>query len=112
MLLETFGKHVNWCSDCLPPADSVFQIAAHEVVVAVPKKLYEYCPRARFFRVACDVARVIVVAFEGESGPYRRTSRRHDFSRGQQVQLCDRLKRTALMFFPLARFIASLLTVA
>lgn len=60
-------------------ADSVFQIAAHEKVVPV-KKLYEYCEIAReILKGDYAVGRVIARPFEGDF-PFRRTSRRHDFS--------------------------------
>ena len=60
-------------------ADSVFQIAAHESVVPV-EQLYEYCEIAReLCQGAYGVGRVIARPFEGE-WPYRRTSRRHDYS--------------------------------
>lgn len=60
-------------------ADSVFQIAAHEQTVP-PEQLYEYCKIAR--NILCGdyaVGRVIARPFEGEY-PFKRTSRRHDFS--------------------------------
>ncbi len=61
-------------------ADSVFQIAAHEEVVPL-EKLYEYCKIAREILVGEHaVGRVIARPFIGESGNYRRTSNRHDFS--------------------------------
>jgi len=60
-------------------ADSVFQIAAHESVVPV-EQLYEYCRIAReMLQGDLGVGRVIARPFEGE-WPYKRTSRRHDFS--------------------------------
>ncbi len=60
-------------------ADSVFQIAAHESVVP-PAELYAYCRIARSLLVGkYGVGRVIARPFEGE-WPFRRTSRRHDFS--------------------------------
>lgn len=60
-------------------ADSVFQIAAHESVVP-PELLYEYCRIARRILVGKHGAgRVIARPFEGE-WPFKRTSRRHDFS--------------------------------
>ena len=60
-------------------ADSVFQIAAHESVVP-PELLYEYCRIARKILVGKHGAgRVIARPFEGE-WPFKRTSRRHDFS--------------------------------
>ncbi len=61
-------------------ADSVFQIAAHEDVVPV-ETLYEYCEMARKILVGKHgVGRVIARPFVGESGNYKRTPRRHDFS--------------------------------
>ena len=61
-------------------ADSVFQIAAHEDVVP-PEKLYEYCRIARGILVGEHaVGRVIARPFIGESGSYKRTANRHDFS--------------------------------
>ena len=60
-------------------ADSVFQIAAHEDIV-MPEALYEYCRVAReMLQGDLGVGRVIARPFEGEY-PFRRTSRRHDFS--------------------------------
>ncbi len=61
-------------------ADSVFQIAAHESLVP-PETLYEYCRAARKILTGkYGVARVIARPFEGTSGHYTRTTRRHDFS--------------------------------
>jgi phosphopentomutase len=61
-------------------ADSVFQIAAHEGVVPVDE-LYGACRIAREqLHGENAVGRVIARPFEGESGDYRRTPRRHDFS--------------------------------
>ncbi len=60
-------------------ADSVFQIAAHEDIVPV-EELYRYCEIAREILVGKhSVGRVIARPFEGEY-PFKRTSRRHDFS--------------------------------
>ncbi len=61
-------------------ADSVFQIAAHEEVVPL-EELYNYCRIAREILVGeHGVGRVIARPFVGESGNYKRTSNRHDFS--------------------------------
>lgn len=61
-------------------ADSVFQIAAHEDIVPL-EQLYNYCRIARKLLVGeHGVGRVIARPFIGESGSYRRTSNRHDFS--------------------------------
>lgn len=60
-------------------ADSVFQIAAHEDYVSVPK-LYEYCEIARdILKGEYGVGRVIARPFNGDY-PYTRTANRHDFS--------------------------------
>ncbi len=61
-------------------ADSVFQIAAHEDIVPL-EQLYDYCRIAREILVGeHGVGRVIARPFVGESGNYKRTSNRHDFS--------------------------------
>jgi phosphopentomutase len=66
-------------------ADSVFQVAAHEEVVPL-EELYAACERALAIRVTIDgadcplVARAIARPFTGESGAYRRTAHRRDFS--------------------------------
>ena len=61
-------------------ADSVFQIAAHEDIVPL-EELYNYCRIAREILVGeHGVGRVIARPFIGESGNYKRTSNRHDFS--------------------------------
>jgi len=59
--------------------DSVFQIAAHEDVIAVPE-LYRMCEIARKLLDGPNrVGRVIARPFTGASGDYRRTERRHDY---------------------------------
>lgn len=61
-------------------ADSVFQVAAHEEVVPL-EELYRACAAARAMLVAPhNVSRVIARPFVGESGSYRRTANRRDFS--------------------------------
>ena len=62
-------------------ADSVFQLAAHEAVIA-PEVLYEMCSAARSLLVGdWAVGRVIARPFEGTGkGVFRRTERRKDFS--------------------------------
>ena len=74
-------------------ADSVFQIAAHEDIVPV-EELYRYCEIAREILVGeHGVGRVIARPFEGESGAYRRTPRRHDYSLlPPSVNMLDQLK--------------------
>jgi phosphopentomutase len=61
--------------------DSVFQIAAHERVISLPR-LYEICQKTRD-KVAVGehlVGRVIARPFVGVSGQYVRTANRRDFA--------------------------------
>lgn len=61
-------------------ADSVFQIAAHEEVIPLPR-LYEICEKAReLLKGKYAVGRVIARPFTGTSGSYKRTANRRDFS--------------------------------
>lgn len=60
-------------------ADSVFQIAAHEDTVPLPR-LYAACEVARRLLDPYHVARVIARPFVGVPGDYRRTYNRRDFS--------------------------------
>lgn len=61
-------------------ADSVFQIAAHEEIIA-PERLYEMCRTARKILQGKDAcARVIARPFAGTAGSFVRTSNRRDFS--------------------------------
>lgn len=61
-------------------ADSVFQIAAHEDIIPVPR-LYEYCKIARRILTGKhNVARVIARPFIGKPGDFTRTANRKDFS--------------------------------
>lgn len=61
-------------------ADSVFQIAAHEDIIPI-ERLYEMCRIARNMLIdEHAVGRVIARPFIGESGKYKRTSNRRDFS--------------------------------
>jgi phosphopentomutase len=69
------GKPIVYTS-----ADSVFQIAAHEGVIPVPR-LYEICEKARtMLRGEHEVGRVIARPFEGEPGAFSRTGNRHDYA--------------------------------
>lgn len=78
-------------------ADSVFQIAAHEDVVPL-EQLYEYCKIARkLLQGKHGVGRVIARPFVGESGNYKRTANRHDFSlEPPKTTLLDVLKESGL----------------
>ena len=82
--IET-GKLIIYTS-----SDSVFQIAAHESVVAVDE-LYRFCEIAR--ELLCGdnaVGRVIARPFTGEYPDYIRTSNRHDYAlEAPSATLCD-----------------------
>lgn len=61
-------------------ADSVFQIAAHEDIIPI-ERLYEMCRIARNMLIGEHaLGRVIARPFTGETGKYKRTSNRRDFS--------------------------------
>jgi phosphopentomutase len=69
------GKPIVYTS-----ADSVFQIAAHEEVIALPK-LYEICETARrILDGQHEVGRVIARPFLGRPGSFFRTENRHDYA--------------------------------
>jgi phosphopentomutase len=69
------GKPIVYTS-----ADSVFQIAAHEQVIPVPR-LYEICETARkILRGRHEVGRVIARPFLGSPGAFYRTENRHDYA--------------------------------
>jgi phosphopentomutase len=69
------GKPIVYTS-----ADSVFQIAAHEGIIPVPR-LYELCETARAILQGADqVGRVIARPFIGEPGSFTRTENRHDYA--------------------------------
>lgn len=78
---ELGNKHVNTGYPIIyTSADSVFQIAAHEDVIPVPR-LYEICEIAReILRGEHEVARVIARPFVKDGNKYVRTSNRHDYS--------------------------------
>src|ERR687883_193208 len=69
------GKPIVYTS-----ADSVFQVAAHEEVVPLPR-LYEICETARsILRGEHEVGRVIARPFVGRPGAFKRTENRHDYA--------------------------------
>ncbi|MGH9729750.1 MAG: phosphopentomutase [Candidatus Acidiferrales bacterium] len=68
------------CPIVYTSGDSVFQIATHEDVIAVPE-LYKMCEIARkLLDGPHRVGRVIARPFTGTPGNYRRTERRHDYA--------------------------------
>ena len=68
------GKPILYTS-----ADSVLQIAAHEEVIPI-ERLYTICKAARKHADAARIGRVIARPFNGASGSFKRTARRHDYS--------------------------------
>lgn len=68
------GKPIIYTS-----GDSVFQIAAHENIIAI-EKLYELCEIARELVDPYNVGRVIARPFIGEKSDYHRTANRKDYS--------------------------------
>ena len=81
-VIQRFGDEHVRTGDLIvyTSADSVFQIAAHEEVVPL-EQLYEYCRIARAqLKGKHGVGRVIARPFVGESGAYKRTANRHDYS--------------------------------
>ncbi|HLM56746.1 MAG TPA: phosphopentomutase [Pyrinomonadaceae bacterium] len=69
------GKPIVYTS-----ADSVFQIAAHEEIISVPR-LYEICEAARrILSGEHEVGRVIARPFVGDPGSFKRTENRHDYA--------------------------------
>ncbi len=85
-------------------ADSVFQIAAHEDVVAVDT-LYEYCKTAReILKGENAVGRVIARPFEGKYPNFRRTANRHDFSlEPPKETLLDALKENGKTVYAIGK---------
>ena len=86
------GKPIVYTS-----ADSVFQIAAHEDIVAVPE-LYRWCEIAyELAGKGMGVGRVIARPFIGSPGAFRRTANRRDFALTPPSRtLLDHLKDAAL----------------
>ncbi len=80
-VLEQLGdEHVRTGKPILyTSADSVLQIAAHEQVIPI-ERLYAICKAARKQADAARIGRVIARPFTGESGSFKRTARRHDYS--------------------------------
>lgn len=81
-IIEELGiDHINTGKPIVyTSADSVFQIAAHEDIIAV-EELYDMCRKARnILQGKHSVGRVIARPFIGEPGNFERTDRREDFS--------------------------------
>ena len=80
-ILEELGAdHVRTGNPILyTSADSVLQIAAHEEIMPL-RRLYEICEVARRHADKFRIGRVIARPFDGASGSFRRSARRHDYS--------------------------------
>jgi phosphopentomutase len=78
-------------------ADSVFQVAAHEDIIPVPR-LYEICGIARSMLTGeHGVGRVIARPFVGSKGSFVRTERRKDFSmKPPRKTLLDYVKESGM----------------
>jgi len=81
IILELGEEHVRTGKPIVyTSADSVFQIAAHEQVMPLPK-LYEICETARrMLDGQHKVGRVIARPFLGQPGSFYRTENRHDYA--------------------------------
>jgi phosphopentomutase len=88
----TTGRPIVYTS-----ADSVFQVAAHEEVIAV-EELYRICRMARaLLQGEHRVGRVIARPFLGQPGDFHRTERRHDYAvEPPRPMLLDLLKESGL----------------
>jgi len=85
------GKPIVYTS-----ADSVFQIAAHEVHFGL-ERLYEISRIAREILDPYGVGRVIARPFVGEAGSWKRTYNRRDYSMPPPTDTTlDRLKRAGV----------------
>jgi phosphopentomutase len=80
-IIERLGpEHVSSGKPILyTSADSVFQIAAHNDVIPL-QRLYEICRIARRHCNDWHIGRVIARPFVGETGAFRRTYDRQDFT--------------------------------
>ncbi len=81
IIKELGDEHVRTAKPIVyTSGDSVFQIAAHEHVIPLPK-LYEICETARrMLDGQHKVGRVIARPFLGETGGFYRTENRHDYA--------------------------------
>ncbi len=81
IIKELGDEHVRTAKPIVyTSGDSVFQIAAHEHVIPLPK-LYEICETARrMLDGPHQVGRVIARPFLGELGSFYRTENRHDYA--------------------------------
>jgi len=81
-IIQQFGEeHIETLKPiCYTSADSVFQIAAHEVYFGL-ERLYEICEVARRLLDPLNIGRVIARPFVGEEkGDFTRTANRRDYA--------------------------------
>jgi phosphopentomutase len=98
-VIERFGaEHVRTRKPIVyTSADSVFQIAAHEDVIAV-SELYRICEIAFDLVSPRRVGRVIARPFVGSVGAFRRTANRHDYAVTPPIDtLLDHLTRRGIL---------------
>lgn len=80
IIKELGDEHINSGKPIVyTSADSVFQIAAHEVSFGL-ERLYEICDIARKLVDKYNIGRVIARPFSGERGHYCRTGNRRDLA--------------------------------
>ena len=85
------GKPIIYTS-----ADSVFQVAAHEVAFGL-ERLYRVCEAARKVTLPYQIGRVIARPFVGKcSGDFRRTEHRKDYSIEPGRNCLDELARNGV----------------
>src|ERR1700722_11429945 len=84
--------------------DRVFQVAAHEEVIAL-FELYKICETAReILRGPYEVGRVIARPFIGEPGAFTRTPNRHDYAvPPPQGMLLDQLQAHGVEIFSVGK---------
>ena len=85
-------------------ADSVFQVAAHEDIIALDE-LYRICEVARdLLRGPHEVGRVIARPFTGRAGNFTRTPNRHDYAVAPPPgMLLDRLAEINVPVFAIGK---------
>jgi phosphopentomutase len=94
IIQELGEEHLRTGSPILyTSADSVFQVAAHQDIIALPE-LYAMCETARGMLTGDDaVGRVIARPFIGTPGAFQRTEHRRDFALSPLgTSLLDRLQ--------------------
>jgi phosphopentomutase len=96
-VLNKWGQqHIETgCPILYTSADSVLQIAAHEVSFGL-EKLYKVCKIARSIVDDWKIGRVIARPFVGEKGNWTRTANRKDYSYYPPSTALNRLQNTGI----------------